>query len=167
MNLDKGNDVSEDPLFRQRVFEQSRRVARERGLPLAVAEDISQSVLARLSIMPKDRIDEITNLLAYVSKMIVHEASNYTNKRRREFPITVDADVYSDNLVGAKAVENKVLLSEIWTHLRADDQEILQLLIFGYQPKEIARRLKVNSDAARQRISRLRKSLRKLVFTQR
>ena len=133
MKLDKGNDVSEDPLFRQRVFEQSRRIVRARGLPLTTAEDISQSVLARLSLLPKDRIDQITNLSAYVSQMILHEVFNYINKEQREFAISIDADVYSDNLEGARAVESRVLLSEIWTRLGADDQEILQLLIFGYR----------------------------------
>jgi RNA polymerase sigma factor (sigma-70 family) len=121
--------------------------------------------MLNLSRIPKERLEEIDNLDAYIYKMAQNEALRFRSKSKHlQDKIDDSPSVYSDRFQGARQVENRALLNDIWTHLNADERNVLQLIIFGCGAKEIAARMGITYDAARQRISRLRKSLRNLVF---
>lgn len=118
-----------------------------------------------LSKMPEERLKEINDPEAYVYKMAQHEAIRFGRKaKHNEGQQDPESAAYSDGFTGAGQIQQRVLLKEIWRQLNADDREILQLMIFGCGAKEIGERLGTTNDTARQRISRLRKRLRQLVF---
>lgn len=121
--------------------------------------------MLNLSRIPKERLEEIGNLGAYIYKMAQNEALRFHFKSKDlQDKIDASSSLYSDRFEGARRVENRALLNDIWTHLNADERNVLQFIIFGCGAKEIAARLGITHDAARQKISRLRKSLRHLVF---
>ena len=165
MNFDKSNESSEDPAFREHLLDSSRRIAYEMGLQKSAVEDIYQSVLANLSRLSTERMKQIDNLQAYASKMARNEAIKFHLKNRHlQVQIDSTSHSFSDQAQSAKRVEDRVLLKEIWKHLDPQERQILQLIIFGYGAKEIANRLEITHDSARQKIFRLRKSLREFVF---
>lgn len=165
-NVDKSSLFSDDPTFRQQVFNSVRHVVHDMGLPESVAEDIYQAVLTTLSDFSQERMDEIENFNAYVSTMARNEAIRFRLKNKH-LQVQVDADQaddYSDQFEGAKRVESNILLREIWMHLNSEERDLLQLMIFGYTANEMANRLGITHVSARQRISRLRLKLRELIF---
>jgi len=159
-------EFAEDPELHRRLVSSSQRAAHDLGLSQSAAEDVSQTVMLTLSKLPKEKMAEILNLEAYVYKMARNEAISFLQTKAEHIEEQLDAGSLrdSDSFRDADRVEQRVLLKEIWTHLNADDREILQLMIFGCGAKEIAERLGTSHDTARQRISRLRKRLRQLVF---
>lgn len=158
-------EFAEDPELHRRLVSSSQRAAHDLGLSRSAAEDVSQAVMLTLSKLSPAKRAEIENLEAYVYKMARNEAIRLATKaEHREEKLDANSAVYSDGFTGAEHVEQRVLLKEIWTHLNAEDREILQLMIFGCGAKEIAERVGTTHDNARQRISRLRKRLRQLVF---
>jgi len=164
-NLDKPNLPSEDPIFRQQLLESSRRIVRDMRLPESAAEDIYQSTLTILSGLSKERIEQIGNLAAYASKMARNVAIEFQQKtKHREFQSNEDLEGYSDQFEDARRIEFRILLRDIWAQLDTEERELLRLIIFGYKPKQISRRFEISHDSARQKISRLRKKLRELIF---
>jgi RNA polymerase sigma factor (sigma-70 family) len=164
-DLEKTSVFADDPNFQEYLVASSRRVARELSLPEATAEDIYQSVLLALSDFSSDRIQRIANLKAYAFKMARNEAIRvYVKNKNLRDPIESNPNLYSDRAEAAKRIEYRILLRDIWEHLDDEDRGILQLIIFGYGAGEIASRLGIRHDSARQKIVRFRKQLRKLVF---
>lgn len=164
-NLDKRDTPLEDPAFRHQLLDSSRRIVRELGLPDVASEDVQQTVLATLSNFSKERLEKIGDLTAYAYKMLRHEALKACRETSR-LRVSIDEapETYSDGLAGAEGIQSRILLKNIWMRLDDEERELLRLLIFGYEGRQIASRLGVSHDAARQKTSRLRKKLRYLIF---
>lgn len=161
----KFSEFADDPELYRRLVSSSHRAAYDLGLSQSATEDVSQTVMLTLSKIPKEKLVQIENLEAYVYRMAQNEAIRFSAKAKHyEGELDSNSAAFSDGSTGASYVEHRVLLKEIWTHLNAEEREILQLTIFGCGAKEIADRLGTTHDAARQRIFRLRKRLRQLVF---
>lgn len=138
---------------------------RELGLPEASAEDVYQSVITTLSEFAEERLQQINDLKAYAYRMLQREALRTCRKNSR-IQVSIDEapDRYSDGSASAERIQSGILLKDIWTLLNNEDRELLRLLIFGYEAKQIAGRLKISYDSARQKKSRLQKKLRELIF---
>lgn len=164
-NLDKRDMPLEDPAFRHQLLDSSRHIVRELGLPEATGEDVHQSVLTTLSNFSKERLQKIDDLKAYAYKMLRHEALK-TCRQANRLQVSIDEapDTYSDGLAGAEGIQSRILLKNIWVRLNDEERELLRLLIFGYEARQIATRLEISHDAARQKTFRLRKKLRQLIF---
>jgi RNA polymerase sigma factor (sigma-70 family) len=164
-DIERTSVFADDPAFQHHLVAASRRVAHELGLPAAAAEDIYQSVLLTLSQFSSEKIQNIANLKAYAFKMARNEAIHlYVKNKNLRDPIQANPNLYSDGAEAAKRIEYRILLRDLWEHLDVEDRGIFQLIIFGYGAKEIANRLGISHDSARQKIVRFRKQLRKLIF---
>jgi RNA polymerase sigma factor (sigma-70 family) len=118
-----------------------------------------------LSDFSEERLQQIDDLKAYAYQMLRHEAIKTCRKiSRLQFSIDDAPDSYSDGSESAEGIHSRILLKDIWMRLNDEERELLRLLIFGYEAKQIASRLGVSHDAARQRTFRVRKKLRDLIF---
>lgn len=137
------------------------------------AEDIYQTVMFKLLCMSDAQVGGINNLASYLLVMIRHEASRIKLKEKgrrlnvsieEEEAVANDEVVYSDKFKELWNIEAGILLREIMESLSESEAKILQLLIIGYNAKQIADTLKVSHNAARQKVHRLRNKLQELIF---
>lgn len=150
-----------DPDVIKEVQEIARGVARTYRLDGFDAEDIAQSVLARLvKYRPvwKGKAPRTTYLRAVVKREIIDQ----WNKSDRGMNVPIDEEAVTAVLASedpgperaAEAHETAVILEEIVkTVFDNQDLEILRLHILGYRSKEIADRLGISDDNARKRTS--------------
>lgn len=135
---------------------------------LFAEDDIQQIVLMDLL---KSNTKNVVHPKSYLRAMVRNAVikylkdMDYQNEIRFIENLEFEADKY---LAKTPAQEENpdinILLSEIWEKLHGNDRHILQLLILGHSSREIARIMTITDVAARQRVSRLKHRLRKLVF---
>jgi RNA polymerase sigma factor (sigma-70 family) len=131
------------------------------------AEDLAQLALAKYLQLDESKRQEIKNRLAYLYRLMQHELLNEIRKERSHL---IDSTAsLSDETLGpssassAESVEVAVLLREIWRKINVEDRRLLELINFGYSSTEIAQRLDISEDAARQRISRLKNKVKAIL----
>jgi RNA polymerase sigma factor (sigma-70 family) len=146
-----------------------RRFLYRFNLPDAAADDLRQQVVLKLISLPPERLNEITNLEAYVYTVALNEARRL--RERSESHVQADLDeagnTFSDHSVNAQRLESGILLRELWNALDEVDRRVLEFLILGYNDKELALRMGISHDSARKRVSRLRTKLKSLMVKDR
>jgi RNA polymerase sigma factor (sigma-70 family) len=146
-----------------------RRFVHQLNLPSTAADDLRQEVLLKLISLPPDRLNEITNLEAYVYTVALNEARRFRKRSVSDNPTDFDEanSTISDNSVNAKRLESGILLRELWSALDDVDRQVLECLILGYNDKELAFRMCISHDSARKRVSRLRAKLKSVLVQNR
>lgn len=154
---------SADPDVQRRITLFARKAVRRMNLPRASAEDIAQTVLMKLSALPKERLEEITNVTAYLMRIVMNEAADFYRTLEHETADPPQPFEESHYLSVPDSMEAGILLKEIWTQLNDRDRSLLQLMILGYTDKEISLRLRISYASSRKRISRLREKINLLL----
>lgn len=159
------------PEIQRRVSRIVRRVLFNLRMPDSAVDDVCQAVLIRLLALKDDPALEIRNLDAFLFTIARNEALRFREKAGDKLHVPFEEDQItpglSDNLSELRRIESGVLLRNIWKRLSDEERDIFQLLIIGYDGKEMALRLGVKHDVARKRVSRLREKLRELLLVQR
>lgn len=154
----------DDPNVRRLVMIFARQAVRKLDLPQSSSEDIAQTVLMKLSSLSQDNLEGVRNIPAYLIRAVRNEAANFY--RRVEHETT--GDIFetleeTHSVVVIDSVEAGILLKEIWKQLDDKERRLLELMILGYNDKEISRRLQISHSSARKRVSRLREKINLLV----
>jgi RNA polymerase sigma-70 factor, ECF subfamily len=127
---------------------------------LALAEDISQEVMLRLLRGPQFGVFEnAARLRGYVKQVCEHLVIDEIRKQKARGVHVSDQDVparSADLLLG-------LTLGEARARLEDDDSILLNLLLAGLTPTEIARQLSLSTRTVYNKTSELRQKLRRLV----
>lgn len=144
----------------------ARYVAQRMNGSLETAEDIRQTALLKYFQLSKTKRLQIRNPNAFLYKVMRNEVLNWNRKER---PVTFShiESLTSEDLerrfADASHLDDELLLREIWSQVEGLDRRLFELLTFGYTGKEIARRLGISEDAARQRVSRLKGKIKAIL----
>jgi RNA polymerase sigma factor (sigma-70 family) len=130
---------------------------RLRGDNIELAEDISQEVMLRLLRRPEFG-DDAARFRGYVRQICDHLVIDEMRKRNRDVPF-IETDVPAPN--ADKILE--LTLSEAIGRLEDEDSLLLDLLLKGATPPEIARELNRSVGTIYNNLSNLRRKLRRLV----
>lgn len=123
-----------------------------------------------MKLMPlsADRWNEIENIDAYLYTVVRNEARRFWQNTQQELEISVETDEgqiqLSDYASDARRIESGILLRDIWKKLTSEERQIFQLLIVGYNDKEMAFRLGISHATSRKRVSRLRAKVRQMIL---
>jgi RNA polymerase sigma-70 factor (ECF subfamily) len=137
------------------------------NLSLEMAEDLGQTGLLKYLQISEDQRRRIRSPRAYLYRIIRNELLNQIRKEDPRAIISLES--VETNEMGfqfaedASSVEIGLMLKEVWTALEGDDRRLLELLTFGYNGREMALRLGVTEDTARQRVSRLKAKLKAIL----
>ena len=151
--------------FRHRLRKIARIVLRKMNRDLQETEDLVQTALLRLYQIDAKRRSEIKDSNAYLYRLMINEVLNRTRKQR-SYVVSLDSLETQDLLASNRnLVENpdfniSLLLRELWRQFESEERRLFELIIFGYNSKEIALRLDISEEAARQRVSRLKAKIR-------
>lgn len=156
-----------DAELEQYALRTARLIALRMNAPSDAADDISQKALLRYHKLTKERRDQIDDLPAYLYRIIENEAADYIREQSPRSVIsleTVEGGQAEFHKAGEyENIEFGILLREVWAKLKSDERSLLELLILGYNSKELSFRLGISAEAARQRTSRLRGKLKELL----
>lgn len=145
-----------------------RRSLRDLNLPHTAFDDIRQEVLLKLMPLSDERWEEIENVDGYLFTVVRNEARRFRERTTHSSEISVDQEEsriqLSDYASDARRIESGILLRDVWKKLSAEERQIFQLMIIGYNDKEMALRLGISHTNARKRVSRLRARIRGLML---
>lgn len=160
------SDKPELPLGPQAIEQAAtllvQKIARERGLPDEAVDDLQQAVSMKLLALTEERLQGIENLKAYLATVVHNEANRLASRNARS-EVPLDDIDHSDDFEYQRRIEAWIILREIWQKLDSEERELFRLMLFDYDEKEMAVRLKINHDAARKRVWRFRKKLEELL----
>lgn len=115
-----------------------------------------------------ERWEEIENVDGYLFTVVRNEARRFRERTTHSSEISVDQEEsriqLSDYASDARRIESGILLRDVWKKLSAEERQIFQLMIIGYNDKEMALRLGISHTNARKRVSRLRARIRGLML---
>ena len=142
-------------------------MARHRLGDIDLAKDGVQQTLRVLSATPASRFRDSAHVGAYAQGIAKHKIIDAKKRRDRAARLEVDAENFSiasgdpDALEVAIAEETAAAVRAVLTELSDDDRELVRLSYSeGLSLMEIAERLGVSPEAARQRKSRALSRLR-------
>lgn len=160
----KGSTTGEVELGKE-VLQIARYLSRRMNLPLDMADDLGQTTLLRyLYIDPEER-KQIRNRKAYLYQMMKNQVLTQIKKEKPRVLTSLDSaetehpNLNSELVDNSSDIELGVLARQVWNQLGPDDRRLFDLLTFGYSGRELAFKLGVSADAARQRVSRLKVKL--------
>lgn len=135
------------------------------GLPSDIDYDLSQQALVRYYQLEEAQRGAIRDLKAYLYQVIRNLIVDQVRSPHPRSLIRTDSAEYIEPSAPdeSHAIEFEILLRQVWSKLTGDERCLLELMILDYNGKELALRLGISQDAARQRISRLRRKLGELL----
>src|ERR1043165_859747 len=143
------------------LVEVARRTLQKRGLK-EHAEDIAHEVFKKLGEIPNDVWSEKQNKKAYVARVIINRANDFSCQDHDFEPLT-DNSLTS---TPTEAMEAAILVEELYKQMSTVEQQLLDLMFQGYSGAEIAKRLGITHTTVRKRISRLKQKLHSASYTQ-
>lgn len=155
----------EDKDFQRRLQQIARIVLRKMNRDLQETEDLVQTALLRLYQIDAKRRSEIKDSNAYLYRLMINEVLNRMRKQR-SYDVSLDSLETQDlvasnpNLAENPDYNISLLLRELWRQFEGEERRLFELITFGYNSKEIALRLEISEEAARQRVSRLKAKIR-------
>jgi RNA polymerase sigma factor (sigma-70 family) len=159
--------ILDDASLARHVLKIARVVAWKLNISTDAAEDLQQRSLLRYYELPEAKRIQINNPKAYLNRIIKNEAINFL---REQNP---DSVIPSDNLEDTfdalqtpdyyERIELNILLHEVWDKLEGEDRLLFELQMLDYRGNELALRLGVSPQTARQRVSRLRGKLKEIL----
>jgi RNA polymerase sigma factor (sigma-70 family) len=152
-----GEDLSTE--LRPAVLRTARYLVRKASLGSDLAEDLVQVALLKYHKLGTEKRRTIVNHKAYLTEIVRNEILNYLN---RNAPATesFEAGAMLESTSNEQEIENRILVREIWNKLEGEDRRLFELLTFDYSAAELAYRLSISSEAARQRTHRLKAKLK-------
>jgi RNA polymerase sigma factor (sigma-70 family) len=143
-----------------------RLLVRWPNLPFDMDEDLCQQALERYYKLDEDSRKNIINLKAYLYRVIKNLITDYIRVQHPASLVQSDSTEYAEPKAPdeSRTVEFVILLREVWSRLKDDERHLLELMIHDYSSKELALRLEISEEAARQRTSRLRSKLEGLLI---
>jgi RNA polymerase sigma factor (sigma-70 family) len=136
--------------------------------------DLVQSVYVALLEGLRDKRFYLSNaqqFLGLANKIVRGKVARHWRKARHQFPL--DAEALETGAVGAGAtaasggetdpaaqVEYNDALEHLFAYLNEPEREVVELRLLGCSTAEVARRLGLDPDVLRVRLSRLRRRLR-------
>jgi RNA polymerase sigma factor (sigma-70 family) len=154
------------------VLQIARYLLRSMNLPLDMADDLGQTVLLRYLHVNAEERKHIRNLKGYLYRMMKNQLLNQIKKEKLPIVTSLDsAEMEHPNLdnelvANSSDIELGVLARQVWNQLGPDDRQLFDLLTFGFSGRELAFRLGVSDDAARQRVSRLKVKLNAMLVSE-
>jgi|SRR5829696_3008570 len=142
------------------VLRTARYLVRKASLASDLAEDIVQLALLKYHQLDREKRNKIVNRKAYLAEIVRHEIANYLRDKNINATSLVGDEPTLKSTSDERDIENRILLQEIWNKLEDEDRRLLELMIFNYSGIELAWRLGISKDAARQRTHRLKAKLK-------
>jgi len=138
----------------------ARYLLRKASLASDLAEDIVQLALLKYHQLGREKRSKIVNHKAYLAEIVRHEIANYLRDKNTNATSLVGDTPTLKSTSDERDIENRILLQEIWSELEDEDRRLLELMIFNYSGPELAWRLGISKEAARQRTHRLKAKLK-------
>lgn len=138
----------------------ARYLVRKASLASDLAEDIVQLALLKYHQLGSEKRSTIVNRKAYLAEIVRHEIANYVRDKNINAASLVGDAPTLKSASDERDIENRILLQEIWNKLEDDDRRLLELMIFNYSGHELAWRLGISKEAARQRTHRFKAKLK-------
>lgn len=140
-------------------------IVQKMNLPRDSAEDLAQQGLLKYFQLSWTQRGAIENRRAYLYQIIRNEAASqaYANRHSIVRPVMDDGGEWKAEEFGAfyhQCIEFSILAREVFDQLEPDERSLCEMLVVGYQGSELGFRLGISSEAARQRVSRLRNKLK-------
>jgi len=143
----------------------ARAVLRELDRPLEAAEDLRQSALLKYFQINQSKRAQLQNKKGYFYFIMRNVVLNQIRSEKKLNIQSLEVLEHPEQqlVITQRSVEAATLLRELWGEIEADDRRLLELMLCGYTPGEVAVKLGISSDAGRKRMSRLRARIKALM----